>query len=124
MLNLKEAILKSLDGQKVTISLKADIGQLRLEELDRLVAMGATLQAERRALEKEEWAGKQPPVLAQSPPLPPEGKKPLDVGKVMALKKAGWAQRAIAEEMGVSQATISTSIRKEERNNAGEHEDS
>ena len=38
-------------------------------------------------------------------------KKPIDEGKVMALYKAKWSQKKIADEMGCSQARISQIIR-------------
>mgnify|MGYP003571388002 CR=1 FL=1 len=37
-----------------------------------------------------------------------KGKKiTIDVGKLFALKRAGWSQKAIAEELGCSQGTVS-----------------
>lgn len=46
----------------------------------------------------------------KGPDKPKPGKperKDLDIGKIMALKNAGWSQRKIAEEMRCSDATIS-----------------
>lgn len=52
------------------------------------------------------------------PPAEPEkksGRKKIDRGKVMALHRAGWSNKKIADEMACSEASIST-ILKEERN--------
>ena len=40
-------------------------------------------------------------------------KKDLDMGKVRALRDAGWSLAAIAEEMGVSQQTIANRLMKD-----------
>lgn len=39
-------------------------------------------------------------------PSSEEDKKKLDVGKMQALRKAGWSNKKIAEEMGVSEGTV------------------
>ena len=52
------------------------------------------------------------------PPAEPEkksGRKKIDRGKVMALHRAGWSNKKIADEMACSEASVST-ILKEERN--------
>ena len=43
---------------------------------------------------------------------PPEKKKRkrLDMGKIMALKKAGWSNKAIAEEMGMTSGAVAVAI--------------
>lgn len=54
----------------------------------------------------------------QSPPAEPEkksGRKKIDRGKVMAMHRAGWSNKKIADEMVCSEASVST-ILKEERN--------
>lgn len=54
----------------------------------------------------------------QSPPAEPEkksGRKKIDRGKVLALHRAGWSNKKIADEMACSEASVST-ILKEERN--------
>lgn len=40
----------------------------------------------------------------------PEKKRKLDIGKVMALKNAGWSVDSIADEMGYSKGTIYNAI--------------
>ena len=52
----------------------------------------------------------------------PEKKRKLDIGKVMALKNAGWSVESIADEMGYSKGTIYNAIcdyKKGMNNNAG-----
>lgn len=39
-------------------------------------------------------------------------RKKIDEGKVKALREAGWSQAKIADEMGVSQGTISSLLKK------------
>ena len=59
----------------------------------------------------------------ESPPEEPEkeepekksGRKKIDRGKVLALHRAGWSNKKIADEMACSEASVST-ILKEERN--------
>lgn len=51
------------------------------------------------------------------PPAEPEkkpGRKKIDRGKVMALHRAGWSNKKIADEMACSEASVSM-ILKEER---------
>ena len=52
------------------------------------------------------------------PPAEPEkksGRKKIDRGKVLALHRAGWSNKKIADEMACSEASVST-ILKEGRN--------
>lgn len=41
----------------------------------------------------------------------PSAKKPLDIGKVKALRKAGWTLEKIADEMGCSAQTIANKLK-------------
>ncbi len=43
---------------------------------------------------------------------PPKGKKQIDYGKIQALHNAGWTGRAISEEMGISQGSISNILKR------------
>lgn len=52
----------------------------------------------------------------QSPPAEPEkksGRKKIDRGKVMALHRAGWTNKKIADEMACSEASVSTILKEE-----------
>ena len=50
---------------------------------------------------------------------PPQGKtrggskKKLDRGKILALHNAGWTQKAIAEEIGCSEGSVSMILKEE-----------
>lgn len=44
----------------------------------------------------------------------PKNKKTLEMGKVKALRKAGWSLDKIADEMGVSPQTIANRLKGEE----------
>lgn len=46
----------------------------------------------------------------------PQKRKKLDIGKIIALKKAGWAAHKIALEMDVSDATIYNVIKNAKEN--------
>lgn len=67
------------------------------------------------------------PVLAEPQPEPKKrgGSKPLqlDIGKIVALSRAGWSVEKIADEMGVSGQTIRNRLddikRKGDDNEAG-----
>lgn len=43
----------------------------------------------------------------------PKNKKTLDMGKVKALRKAGWSLDKIADEMGVSPQTIANRLKED-----------
>ena len=45
----------------------------------------------------------------------PHNHKELDMGKVKALRRAGWTLKDIAEEMDVSPTTISNKLKQEEQ---------
>lgn len=45
-----------------------------------------------------------------------KGMRPLDMGKVKALRDAGWSFAKIADEMGVSHQTIANRLMKEQEN--------
>lgn len=51
-------------------------------------------------------------------------RKPLDMGKVTALRNAGWSMKKIADEMGVSEGTIWNNLKKleEKENETGTEE--
>lgn len=54
----------------------------------------------------------EPKPAPKAPDLKKQGaKKPLDMGKVKALRKAGWSLDKIADEMGVSAQTIANRLK-------------
>ena len=58
-------------------------------------------------VETPKQATKAEPKQAQPKPA----KKPLDMGKVKALRKAGWTLEKIADEMGCSAQTIANKLK-------------
>lgn len=49
----------------------------------------------------------------QKPKKAPANKKDLDVGKMKALRKAGWTLAEIADELGTTSGTVSKRLAKE-----------
>lgn len=68
---------------------------------------------ENSSLEEVQPAKKKPAVPVKKKPA-----KKVDAGKIIALHKAGWTGKAIADELKISEATVSTYIKKlqEDRN--------
>lgn len=64
------------------------------------------------AMEEAEEEKQSPP---SAEPEKKSGRKKIDRGKVLALHRAGWSNKNIADEMACSEASVST-ILKEERN--------
>lgn len=64
------------------------------------------------AMEEAEEEKQSPP---SAEPEKKSGRKKIDRGKVLALHRAGWSNKKIADEMACSEASVST-ILKEERN--------
>lgn len=54
---------------------------------------------------------KQAPKAEPKQASPKPAKKPLDIGKVKALRKAGWTLEKIADEMGCSAQTIANKLK-------------
>lgn len=132
-IDLPEAIQKRMEGGKVTVVLDADIASLTLGILMGLDDIGAdflmdvqdeTLRTEAvtpevSAITIEQMEGD----IIESPPDEPEKeapkkakRKPIDTGKVKALRKAGWSLQKIADEMGCSTQNISKILIREKEN--------
>lgn len=67
--------------------------------------------------EKEEKA---PAPEKPAPKAPAKKRKELDMGKVRALRVAGWTLEKIADEMGVSTNTIANRLKKDAIEQEGE----
>ena len=96
------------DSEKVRI-----LTQAALEGVDPGYWLGVILgvqQPEPGTLSPEE---------EKQPKAPPPGKtrrgskKKLDRGKILALHNAGWTQKAIAEEIGCSEGSVSMILKEE-----------
>ena len=66
-------------------------------------------------VEKEEKQAKAPVPKKKAPdPRKQNNRKELDMGKVKALRTAGWSLEKIADEMGVSAQTIANRLKAQE----------
>ncbi|MDO4307232.1 MAG: helix-turn-helix transcriptional regulator [Eubacteriales bacterium] len=124
-LDLPEALQERMRGKEVTVILDADIATLTLGVLMGLDDIGADFVED--APEADPDMVPVPPAITiekmegdilECPPKSNAGPKkaeckPIDVGKVKALRKAGWTLKAIAEEMGCSPQNISQIMNKE-----------
>lgn len=121
-LDLPEALQERMQGREVAVILDADIASLTLGVLMGLDDIGADFVVDAPdadsdmvpvmpAITIEKMEGD----ILESPPgkNSKKAKKTIDVGKVKALKKAGWTLKAIAEEMECSPQNISQILNKE-----------
>ncbi len=129
--DLPAAIQKRMEGGRVTVVLDADIASLTLGVLMGLDDIGAdflmdvpdevphteTVAPAVPAITIEQMEGD---ILESPPPDEPEKeapkkakRKPIDTGKVKALRKAGWSLQKIADEMGCSMQNISKILIRE-----------
>ena len=62
--------------------------------------------------EIEKFIKKNPAAMNPDSESKPETKekKKVDIGKIMALKNAGWTNKSIAEEMGMTQNAVAVQI--------------
>jgi len=51
---------------------------------------------------------------------PKKRRKPIDIGKVMALRNAGWSTGKIADEMGMQPQSVSNAIYQYKKKNSGD----
>lgn len=70
--------------------------EIETDQYDKLIAFG-------RALAAMEIKPTEPKEKKQAEPKP---RVLIDVGKIHALRKAGWSVKGIADEMRISQATV------------------
>lgn len=61
---------------------------------------------------RREPAMEQPIVESEKPE--PKKRKPVDTGKLLALRKAGWSMKKIAEELGISETSVWNYLQKME----------
>lgn len=62
--------------------------------------------AEQTEEQKEDVALVKPTNPETEPPQKPKERKKVDMGKILALRKAGWSYEKIADEMGLKPSTI------------------
>ena len=129
--DLPAAILKRMEGERVTVVLDADIASLTLGTLMGLDDIGADfLMDVPDEVPRTESAAPAVPAITieqmEGDILDPdepekeapkkEKRKPIDTGKVKALRKAGWSLQKIADEMGCSVQNISKILIREKDN--------
>lgn len=83
-----------------------------LSNNDALIA-GALVMLEGAPTKPTEHAPKQTKPKAGAPKKEPNKREPFDVGKLHSLYNGGWSAAMIAEEMGVSEATVYNYAKKE-----------
>lgn len=93
-----------LDKNKSVENQRAFEEQVKSETAQDHIIVDDFVDEVNEAIEKDEVKTTIPEKLKKE-------KKPIDEGKVMALYKAKWSQKKIADEMGCSQARISQIIR-------------
>jgi len=82
-------------------------------EVDRALCAGVILLLDDEDESKTEPKKTAPVKKAKTKPKKKTEKQPFDVGKLGALRKAGWSVSKIADEMGVSEATIYKYMKQE-----------
>lgn len=114
--NLKNALQAYIDGEDVRIILPMEDFEDRLVPIERLFNDARFLVDKKIAKPNPEWEAAVQDMVDQNPPPAPEPvkakRKPLDMGKVQALRNAGWSMKKIADEMGVSEGTIWNNLKK------------
>lgn len=92
----------------------AELAEMRAERNDPKAARN-----EQKAARNEQKAEQEAELISANEPEPDEPEKPvarkvIDMGKVKALRKAGWSAKKIADEMGVCTSTIYNYLTKME----------
>lgn len=105
-----DALTALQEGKKVY---RLDLEELSLTELSRMFTGKLLVESPDQEGPKE--------ILREDPEETPKGKprkkaskkrNPVDTGKIGALRKAGWPVAKIADEMGLSQPTIYSYLKK------------
>lgn len=69
---------------------------------------------EQKAPEPKEEAKEEPKPAPKKPGAKKPGPKPIDHGKIMALRRAGWSVAKIADEMRCAEQTVRNHIKEEQ----------
>lgn len=124
---LKNALQAYIEGEDVRVILPMEDFEDRLVPIEKLFNDARFLVDKKAAKSNPEWEAAIQDMASQNPPPTPEPavktkRKPLDMGKVQALRNAGWSLKKIADEMGVSDVTIWNNLKKLEGENDGNKE--
>ncbi len=114
----KDNILKSLERAKYKLDKQETVGLIGISctmaILEALAYIIKRLDGE-PAIEEPVAAEEKPEESEKSMEFkkePEKKKKDVDYGKIVALSNAGWSQKKIGEEMGVSATAISVALRR------------
>lgn len=116
-MNLKDALQAYIEGEDVRLILPAEDFEDRLVPIERLFDDARFLVDKKAAKPNPEWGAAMQDMVSQPPTTPETAvkkakRKPLDMGKVQALRNAGWSMKKIADEMGVSEGTVWNNLKK------------
>ena len=135
---LKSALQSFIDGEDVRVILPMEDFEDRLVPIGKLFNDARFLVDKKAAKTNPEFEAAVQDMVAQSPPQQADAaetaaettktavgkqRKPLDMGKVVALRNAGWSMKKIADEMGVSEGTIWNNLKKLEEKSDGDNEE-
>lgn len=122
-MGLKNALEAYINGEDVRVILPMEDFEDRLVPIERLFNDARFLVDKKVAKPNPEWEAAMQDMVSQPPPTPePVAKakrKSLDMGKVQALRNAGWSMKKIADEMGVSEGIIWNNLKKLEGGEIG-----
>lgn len=126
---LKNALQAYIDGEDVQALIRTGEDEYCMVPIEKLFDDARFLVDRKAARLNPEFEAAIQEMVSQDPPPVPqedaakiaaettkstEGKqrKLLDMGKVVALRNAGWSMKKIADEMGVSEGTIWNNLKK------------
>jgi len=122
LINYEEAVHLVMHGEKdgIYVMVPRRMGGMAMEEVRKLARDGAMFGipiVSEPAPEPAPEPGPEPEPAAA--PEQGDDSKPaarrIDTGKILALRKAGWAVKDIAEDMGLSTAAVSNAIWREKK---------
>jgi len=122
LINYEEAVHLVMHGEKdgIYIMVPRRMGGMAMEEVRKLAREGALfgipVVPEPEPQPAQEPGPEPEPAAAPEPgdDSKPAGRR-IDTGKILALRKAGWAVKDIAEDMGLSTAAVSNAIWREKK---------
>ena len=126
--DLKRAFQAYIDGHDVKVMLPMNEEEERVVPLEKLFSETRLLVDRKPAINQDFEDAFQPPPNTEGVDSEPSGgaaepasgpvgagdkRKKVDRGKVMALHRAGWTNRKIADEMQIHESTVCRVIRDE-----------
>lgn len=112
----KEDVLKSLERAKYKMDKQESVGLSGMMAIMEALSYIISMLDEKTVIDKQvaavETSDEKPKKRPKKVPEKIPEKKTVDYGKINALYQAGWMQKEIAEEMGVSVAAISAALKR------------